>query len=85
MSDKPIEEMSFEEAVKELETIVQQLEQGNVPLEESLESFQRGIKLSEYCKQKLQNAEETVTKIANKDGEEVDFQWDETNESTSER
>ncbi|MBS4751062.1 exodeoxyribonuclease VII small subunit [Granulicatella sp. zg-ZJ] len=62
---------SFEEALKELEVIVQQLERADVPLEEALKQFQKGIELSQYCKQTLENAEKTVTKLVLENGEET--------------
>lgn len=58
---------TFDEAMKELETIVQQLEQGDVPLEEALDQFQEGIKLSRYCKAIVEDAEKTVTKMVNEE------------------
>lgn len=74
LSDKDIENLSYEEAINELEKIVKQLEQGNLSLEQSLDSFQRGIKLGQYCKEKLKSAEETVTKIVKEDGSVEDFE-----------
>ncbi|MCC5894595.1 MAG: exodeoxyribonuclease VII small subunit [Alkalibacterium sp.] len=53
--------------MKELEIIVQQLEQGDVPLEEALDQFQEGIKLSRYCKGIVEDAEKTVTKMVNEE------------------
>lgn len=58
---------TFDEAMKELEIIVQQLEQGDVPLEEALDQFQEGIKLSRYCKGIVEDAEKTVTKMVNEE------------------
>ncbi|MER2063736.1 MAG: exodeoxyribonuclease VII small subunit [Alkalibacterium sp.] len=63
-------EKTFDEAMKELETIVQKLEQGDVPLEEALDQFQEGIKLSRYCKSIVEDAEKTVTKMVNENGTE---------------
>jgi exodeoxyribonuclease VII small subunit len=51
---------NFEESLKQLETIVAQLEQGDVSLEESLKLFEQGTKLSEQCKQQLAEAEGKV-------------------------
>lgn len=58
---------TFDEAMKELETIVQQLEQGDVPLEKALDQFQEGIKLSRHCKAIVEDAEKTVTKMVNEE------------------
>ncbi|GEK88761.1 exodeoxyribonuclease VII small subunit [Alkalibacterium putridalgicola] len=63
-------EKTFDEAMKELETIVTKLEQGDVPLEEALDQFQEGIKLSRYCKSIVEDAEKTVTKMVNENGNE---------------
>jgi exodeoxyribonuclease VII small subunit len=50
----------FEEALQELETIVQRLEDGNLTLDESLSLFEEGIKLSRLCSQRLEEAEKKV-------------------------
>ncbi len=60
MTSKKIEEMSYEEAVKKLEEIVDRLENAEIPLEESLTSFQEGIALSNYCRKKLAEIEYRV-------------------------
>ncbi|MFC6463826.1 exodeoxyribonuclease VII small subunit [Marinilactibacillus sp. GCM10026970] len=69
-------EMNFDDALKELEEIVSKLEQGDVPLEEALDQFQEGIKLSRLCKKTLQEAEETMTKIVDENGKEAAFEND---------
>lgn len=63
MSDKPVEEMSFEDAMRELETVVGQLERGDVALEESIALYERGDKLKKRCEVKLKEAEEKVAAI----------------------
>lgn len=64
MSDaKPVEEMSFEEAMKELEAVVGQLERGDVPLEQSIGLYERGAALKARCEDKLKEAEEKVAKL----------------------
>ncbi|MFO7952380.1 MAG: exodeoxyribonuclease VII small subunit [Bacillota bacterium] len=60
MTNKKIEDMSYEEAIKKLEEIVQRLENAEIPLEESLSSFQEGIALSRYCREKLAEIEYRV-------------------------
>ncbi len=57
---KNMSEMSYEEAVKRLEELVSRLENAEIPLEESLSSFQEGIKLSRYCREKLAEIEYKV-------------------------
>lgn len=61
MSDKDTQEpVSFEEALKELEGIVKKLESGEAKLEEALGLFERGVKLSRFCSQKLEEAEKKI-------------------------
>ena len=57
------EEMSFEEALAELEKIVGRLEHGQLPLEESLMLFERGQALATACSQKLDEAELKIEQI----------------------
>lgn len=66
MSEK---ELSFEEAMIELEKIVEQLEEGDVPLEKAINYYQDGMKLSKVCNDKLLNVQEKMTKIMNEQGE----------------
>ncbi|MCC5889646.1 MAG: exodeoxyribonuclease VII small subunit [Alkalibacterium sp.] len=63
-------EQTFDEAMKDLEQIVQKLEQGDVPLEEALDKFQEGIKLSRYCRGIVEEAEKTVTSMAKEENAE---------------
>ena len=63
-------EKTFDDAMKDLEGIVQKLEQGDVPLEEALDQFQEGISLSRYCKRIIEDAEKTVTRMVNEDNSE---------------
>lgn len=63
MSEKPVEEMSFEEAMHELEAVVGQLERGDVALEDSIRLYERGAKLKARCEVKLKEAEEKVAAI----------------------
>lgn len=63
MSDKPVSEMSFEEAMRELETVVGQLERGDVALEDSINLYERGAELKARCETKLKEAEEKVAAI----------------------
>lgn len=63
MSDRPVEEMSFEDALKALEEVVGQLESGDVELERSIELYERGAALKRRCEEKLREAEEKVAAI----------------------
>lgn len=74
MADKQSDNKTFEEKMNELEAIVNQLEQGNVSLEESMDKFKVGIQLSEQLQDTLTKAEHTMAKIMDKDGNEVDFE-----------
>lgn len=63
MSDKAVKDMSFEDAMKELEAVVARLESGDVPLEDSIRLYERGAALKEHCQKKLAEAEEKVAQI----------------------
>ena len=63
MTDTPVEEMSFEQAMKELETVVDRLERGDVALEESITLYERGAALKKRCEDELKRAEEKVAAI----------------------
>lgn len=58
-----ISALSFEDALKQLETIVRELEQGNVPLERSIDMYERGDALKQHCDTLLKTAEAKVEKI----------------------
>ena len=58
-----VNEMSFEDALRELETVVGQLERGEVPLDKSIELYERGAALKKRCEAKLKEAEEKVAKL----------------------
>ena len=62
-NSKDITKMSYEDALKELETIVNKLENGDVPLEESISIYERGDKLRAHCNKLLSSAESKVEKI----------------------
>jgi len=55
--------IDFEKAMAELEAIVKQLEQGNLPLEKALELFSRGVELAKACKKRLDEAELKVSQL----------------------
>ncbi|SMX38420.1 exodeoxyribonuclease VII small subunit [Maliponia aquimaris] len=63
MSETPVEEMSFEQAMAELEKVVGMLERGDVALEDSIALYDRGAKLRARCEKKLKEAEEKVAQI----------------------
>ena len=63
MNDTPISEMTFEQAMSELERIVTQLERGDVPLEDSISLYEKGAELKKRCETKLKEAEQKVEAI----------------------
>ncbi len=63
------EEISFEEAMKQLEEIVDKLEEGDVPLEKAINYYQEGMKLSKLCSDKLESVEAQMEQIVNEQGE----------------
>ena len=66
MTDTPhadVKKLSFERAIEELETIVKRLEDGKVPLEESVAIYERGESLKRRCEELLRQAEARVDKI----------------------
>lgn len=66
----PIEAMSFEQALAELEAIVQKLERGQLDLEASMQAYERGTLLRQHCAEKLRQVQLRVEKISlGRDGE----------------
>lgn len=63
MTETSVEEMSFEEAMAALEAVVERLDRGDVPLEDSIALYERGAKLKARCEAKLKEAEEKVAKL----------------------
>lgn len=63
MTDKPIKELTFEDALAELETIVKTLEAGGQALDDSIAHYERGTALKKHCEQKLKEAQLKVEKI----------------------
>ncbi len=64
---------TFEENLQELETIVAKLEQGDVALEDAIAEFQKGMVLSKDLQKTLKEAEETLVKVMQADGTEVEM------------
>lgn len=63
MTERPVQEMSFEEAIKELEEVVNRLDSGDVPLDASITLYERGAALKARCEEELKRAEEKVAAI----------------------
>ncbi|EHJ55691.1 exodeoxyribonuclease 7 small subunit [Streptococcus urinalis FB127-CNA-2] len=64
---------TFEENLKDLETIVSKLESGEVPLEEAISEFQKGMLLSKNLQKTLDEAEKTLVKVMQADGTETEM------------
>ena len=71
MTDKPIEAMSFEEAMAALEQVVGKLERGEVPLAQSIDLYEQGARLKARCAEMLKDAEEKVDLIRAQEGRAV--------------
>lgn len=65
--------IKFEEALNELETVVEKLENGDLPLEDAIEEFQRGTELSRICLEKLNRAKAAVKKLVVNPDDEEDY------------
>lgn len=65
------ETIGFEKAMEELERIVAKLEGGDVPLEQAIELFQEGMRLSRICSQKLDSVERKIEMLLEEDGQAV--------------
>jgi exodeoxyribonuclease VII small subunit len=70
-----IGELSFEESIKELTNIVGRIEQGQIPLQDSLEQYEKGMALIKQCRTILEKAEKRIEKIS-----EEELKSEETNE-----
>ena len=66
-------EKKFEENLADLEAIVQKLESGQVPLEEAISEFQKGMKLSKDLQETLDQAEKTLVNVMQADGSETEL------------
>jgi exodeoxyribonuclease VII small subunit len=65
-----VDKLSFEEAIKELTNIVGKIEQGQIPLQDSLEQYEKGMALIKQCRTILQKAEERIDKITKEQEED---------------
>ena len=59
-----ISKLNFEQSIKELTSIVEKIEQGQIPLQDSLEQYEKGMALIKHCRGILQKAEERIEKIS---------------------
>ncbi|PID16937.1 exodeoxyribonuclease VII small subunit [Sporosarcina sp. P34] len=65
--------MQFEQAMHQLEEIVQKLEDGEAPLDDTITLYKQGMELSAYCQKKLQNAEQQLIRMIDQEGNESSF------------
>ncbi|MGL4670588.1 MAG: exodeoxyribonuclease VII small subunit [Methanobacteriaceae archaeon] len=68
--------MSFEEKLKELESVVSELEGGNLSLEESIAKFEEGMKLSKECNEILEGAEKRINILTQTEDEMEEVEFD---------
>ncbi len=61
----------FEDSLEELEQLVEQMEQGDLSLEDALKSFERGVKLTGTCQKALQDAEQKIQILLEKNGKQT--------------
>ena len=66
--------VKFEDKIKELETIISELESGNTSLEDSIEKYTEAMKLAKECDEELKAVEESISKIVLEDGTKEDFE-----------
>ncbi len=80
-----MKEMTFENALNNLETIIKDLENGNIPLEDAISKYTDAMNLVKVCQEKLDNATEQVNKIIGENGEVQDFlmKEEDANDKTS--
>ncbi|WP_107841170.1 exodeoxyribonuclease VII small subunit [Metasolibacillus meyeri] len=69
-----MENLTFAQAMTELEDIVRKLEQGEVPLEEAIDLYKKGMEYSKFCNDKLQHAEQQLISIVDENGNKQPFQ-----------
>jgi len=68
-TEDDISKLNFEDAIKQLRTIVDKIEQGQIPLQDSLEQYEQGMALIQHCRRILQKAEKRIEKISKTDDE----------------
>ena len=65
------QKITFEQAMAELDEIVRKLENGQIPLEEAIKTYEHGMELKKICEEKLKSAEMKIEKLTLKDGKPV--------------
>ena len=59
----PVDSLSFEQAMDELDQLVRKMESGELPLDESIAAYRRGAELARYCQGRLANAEQEIRQL----------------------
>ena len=72
-----MQDLSFEESLEKLEEIVNKLENGDVPLDDAIDEFNKAMQLVNVCNKKLETAEESIAKIVKENGELAEFNTNE--------
>jgi len=75
--EKKKDKINFEDNIKKLETIVRELESGDVPLDDALDKFNEAFKISKECDEKLKEVSDSLNKVLNKDGNLEEFKIEE--------
>jgi len=76
---------TFEEAMKQLEQIVQELESGDLPLEKAILKYEEGVRLSRFCSEKLDETEKRITILQNQEGNVLEKPFMQENESEEDK
>ena len=84
MKTKPQKLPDFEQSLSELEALVQKLEQGDVPLEDALKTFERGVALTRQCQTALRTAQQKVEVLLAKNGEETNESFEDEDQDEEE-
>jgi len=76
---------TFEEAMKQLEQIVQELESGDLPLEKAILKYEEGVRLSRFCSEKLDETEKRITTLQDQEGNVLEKPFIQENESEEDK
>jgi exodeoxyribonuclease VII small subunit len=79
-----VSKLNFEDSIKQLKAIVEQIEQGEIPLQDSLDQYERGMTLIKHCRTILQQAEERIEKISREEVAEESGEKDAAPEANEE-
>ena len=77
-STRSADTLDFERALGELESLVERLERGDLPLEEALKTFERGVELTRHCQSSLKAAQQKVDILLKRSGQGLDAEMAQT-------